>query len=144
MKKRIKMIVVLVLVLGMVFVSSESYLAYAVNWQIVKTPGFTGVETEVHMPYWERDWTYELYSLTGTCTYVVAKCVTDPDDSLYYSIDNTISGFMHTKPDRVTFRLAYTWWGQINTVDSTFKISIEHNSNNLVSENLTATGAISN
>lgn len=144
MKKSKKMIVALALVVIMGFVSRESFFAYVDDWQIIKTPGLTNISTNAYMPYWDRDITYELSSLTGTCTYVAAKCVTDPADSLLYTIDNSLSGFLHSKPDSVTFRLNYSWFGEKSTVEATFKISIDNNSTNLINETLTATGSISN
>lgn len=51
MKKSVKMIVALVLVVIMGFVSQESFLADTYNWQIIKTPGKTNVETSVTTVY---------------------------------------------------------------------------------------------
>lgn len=150
MKKSIKMMVVLALALIMGFVSQEDVFAankatgaITYSWQIMKMPGSTNVTTKVYLPYWENDIIYELDSLTGTCTYVVARCEADPVDDAYYTINNSLSGFEHTKPANETFRIKYTTWGILNKREVTLVMSIKHYSSNLINETLTSTGTVS-
>lgn len=134
--------VMLVMVIIMGFASQESFFADVRNFQIIKTQGKTGTTTNVYMPFYEETITYELKSLTGTCTYVAAKCITDPNSQNVYKINNEISGYIHTKPDKESFKMWYHWAEISKRPRITFIMSIENNSTNLINDTLTSTGSI--
>ena len=143
MKKSVKMMLALALVVIMGVASQESYLADVRQFQIMKTQGKTGVTTNVYMPFYEEAITYKLKSLSGTCSYVAAKCVTDPKAENVYRINNSMRGYLYTKPDQATFKLWYHWYELQFRPQVTFVMSIEHNSTNLKNDTLTSTGSIS-
>ena len=135
--------VMLVMVIIMGFASQESFFADVRNFQIIKTQGKTGTTTNVYMPFYEETITYELTSLSGTCTYVAAKCTTDSKSQNVYRINNENRGFIHTKPDKETFKIWYHWAEISKRPKITFVMSIENNSSNLVNDTLISTGRIS-
>ena len=144
MKKSIKMIVGLALVVIMGVCSQENVLATPAmkDWQIIKTPGKTNVQTTVTMPYHKGQTTYELISLTGTCTYVVARVEADPDDIWYYWLNVYNTSYEFTKPATQELLFAYTPQGILVQPNLTLVMSIKHNSTNLINETLTSTGTI--
>lgn len=142
MKKCIKMIVAWALVVIMGFISQESFLAGTYNWQIIKTPGKTDVETSVTTVYTRAKMTYELKSLTGTCTYVAAKVRADAGNDIFYYFNVPNRAYLFTKPATQTLALYITELGALYEPNIRIIMSIENNSTNIINETLTSTGTI--
>ena len=145
MKKIGKKIICIALAVLMMVSFQESILASPAvkEWSILKMPGRTNVETIVTIPYNRGEMAYELKSLTGTCTYVVAKVEADPEDKFYYYIDNNDYAYYFTKPAKVDIAFHITTLGKLVEPNFVFVMSINHNSTHLIDETLTATGTMS-
>ena len=86
MKKSIKFMVILALVAILGITLQESVFAGEITWSATKTPGSTVANTVKDMPVYKGRITFSVTSLTGTCSYLVGKCVTTEND---YYINNS-------------------------------------------------------
>lgn len=110
----------------MFIISVEGVLAATYNWDVIKTPGHSNtVSDTVKMPLFKGQITYKVTSLSGNCSYLVAKVTATK--SGYYNINTSSKSVMITKVGgQQAFTMYYTDKGSKEEFVY-FNCTIEHN-----------------
>lgn len=137
MKKLLKTLTSLVMAVAILVSTMEVASAATFTWTATKNPGTSiGVDT-VEIPLYKGTMTFKVTNLTGSCSYLLGKCVSN--SSLYY-INNTAKSVMITKVNGTqTFSMKFTTAG-LKEDYMYLKCTVEHNAS--IGELVSASGKI--
>lgn len=146
MKKSIKMIAIVMMAVVMMIASQEYTLAATTkySWAIRKMPGSTTASDKIYVPPHTEDMEYEVDTLYGTPSLVVARCENPPSVQDRYYINNSTKNIRVSKVSTTTFRMYFdpeTTFAPGEKME--FYSIIEHNAgDNLINETIVSLGSI--